>query len=335
MNTSPSHENPAFFLGIDVGKKDLFSHIIAEKQTQSERFDNTERGVKELHSWLQTHTQKQNWTGHYGNLVVNKLFEKEYEHLYVVNPQRIKAYSQLKLRRNKSDSADARLISQYIQSEHHDLRKWTPRSDDHQEIMELNRYAESLTQDTAQLKTRTESLSNKNILRSINRRIKSQEKELKNIRKKINTIVNNNALSVQKELLESIPGVGEVTSHTLIAELPEIDQFDGGRQLAAWAGLTPCHFVSGTSGRSTTPITKVGSAHVRRNLFMPAMSARTSNPVLKEFGDRLKENGKAPKQIIVAIMRKLLHIIYGILKSGEPFNPNKRGFKTAWIRHHN
>jgi len=59
------------------------------------------------------------------------------------------------------------------------------------------------------------------------------------------------------------------------------------------------------------------------------MSAKVHNPQLKEFAKRLKENGKTPKQIIVAIMRKLLHQVYGILTSGKPFNPNIRGFKPA------
>ena len=61
-------------------------------------------------------------------------------------------------------------------------------------------------------------------------------------------------------------------------------------------------------------------------MFMSAMTARTNNPLLKAFGDRLKENGKKPKQVIITIMRKLLHQIYGILKSGLPYNPDKRGF---------
>jgi len=61
---------------------------------------------------------------------------------------------------------------------------------------------------------------------------------------------------------------------------------------------------------------------------MPAMNARVFNPLLKEFGDRLQANGKKPKQIIIAIMRKLIHQIYGILKSQKPYNPEKRGFKT-------
>ena len=59
---------------------------------------------------------------------------------------------------------------------------------------------------------------------------------------------------------------------------------------------------------------------------MPAMTARIFNPLLKTFADRLLENGKKPKQIIIAVMRKLLHQIYGILKSGQPYNPEKRGF---------
>jgi len=337
MNNSKDPTKRASFLGIDVGKKDLYSYIIVEKGTYSHRFDNTKAGIKALLQWIKPHSKAHvchicfEQTGHYGKPVANAFYENGYDDLYIVNPQRIKAFSQRKLRRNKSDSADAKLIAQFIHSEHVDLRKWAPRDVEHEEVMELSRYAESLTQDSARLKTKCEAIAeNKTVLNSLKRRIKLQEEEVKKLRKRINTIIkNNNALHVQKVLLESIPGIGEVSSHTLIAELPEIDQFSNARQLAAWSGLTPRHFVSGTSGRSTTPITKIGSAHVRRNLFMPAMTARVFNPILKDFGDRLQENGKTPKQIIVAIMRKLLHLIYGILKSGEPFNPDKRGFKTT------
>ncbi|MEO0446100.1 MAG: transposase [Verrucomicrobiota bacterium] len=125
------------------------------------------------------------------------------------------------------------------------------------------------------------------------------------------------------------PGLGEISCHVLLAELPDLTLFGSARALAAWAGLTPRHFVSGTSGRSTTPITKVGSANLRQALFMPAMNARVFNPLLKAFGDRLQENGKTPKQIIIAIMRKLLHQVYGILTSGQPYNPEKRGYLNS------
>ena len=333
MNTSQSLQNPAFFLGIDVGKKELFCHLISPDTSRSERFYNTSQGIKALITWAQSHCPAQDilvcfeQTGHYGKALTKGLLNKKFNWLYIVNPQKIKAFSQRRLRRNKSDSADAKLIAQFIQSEHKELRVFQMQSIAHEQIKELNRYIETLTQDNAQLKTKSQATDNPVILRSLNRRIKAQEKDIKDLRKRINTILNNNhALAVQKQLLESIPGVGEITSHTLIAELPDISKFENARQLAAWAGLTPRHHISGTSGRTRTPITKIGSAHIRRNIFMPAMTARLSNPILKDFGDRLKGNGKTPKQVIVAIMRKLLHIIYGVLKSQTPFDGNKRGF---------
>ena len=168
------------------------------------------------------------------------------------------------------------------------------------------------------------------MLRSLRRRIKAQQKELDDIRSRINKLIaNNQSLESEYALLSSVPGLGETTCHILLAELPPIDLFQDARQLAAWAGLTPRHCASGTSGKTRTPITKVGSAHLRRALFMPAMNARVFNPLLKTFAERLIANGKKPKQVIIAVMRKLLHQIYGILKSGTPYNPEKRGFQHA------
>ena len=73
----------------------------------------------------------------------------------------------------------------------------------------------------------------------------------------------------------------------------------------------------------------MGSANLRRALYLPELTARVFNPLLKTFADRLKENGRKPKQIIIAVMLKLLHQIYGILKSGQPFNSHKIGIKDA------
>lgn len=327
---------PAIFLGIDVGKTDLYCHVILEATTASERFDNTTQGIKRLISWLSTIASYPTilacleQTGHYGKPIAQALHNIGIRSLYLVNPRQIKAFGNQKLRRNKSDTADARLIAQFLKSEHKELRSWSPQPVTLEKVKELSRYAEDLTQDSARLKTKLDAVSNPNIKRSINRRIKSLHKELVDIRKKIAALVaSDSKLKAQNDLLTSVPGLGEITCQTLIAELPEIELFSNARELAAWAGVTPRHFVSGTSGRSTTPITKIGSAHLRRSLFLPAMTAMAHNPLLKEFAQRLKENGKAGKQIIIAVMRKLLHQIYGILKSGKPFNPNQRGLRTA------
>jgi len=327
---------PVFFLGIDVGKKDLFCHIIIEKITHSETFDNTTTGIKKLLIWLGKLTTFDQLaacleqTGHYGKDLAKALFNAKLAAVYMVNPRQIKAYGNQKLRRNKSDTADAKLIASFLRAEHHDLRPWTPPSIENEKITELSRYAESLTADTAKLKTKCEAVSNQAILRSLKRRIKSQEKELADIRQRINKLIQTkDSLVKQKFLLASIPGLGEITQHILIAELPDITLFSNARQVAAWAGITPRHYESGTSGSTRTPITKIGSCALRSALYLPAMSAKVHNPQLKKFAERLKQNGKTPKQIIVAIMRKLLHQVYGILTSGKPFDPNIRGFKPT------
>jgi transposase len=334
--TSTPTPNPAFFLGIDVGKTDLFCHLIGPENPHSERFDNTPAGIGLLAKWFRKLADPAvaaaclEQTGHYAKPVAKALLDLAVAAVHLVNPCRIKAFGNQRLRRNKSDSADARLIAQFIQAEHSRLQPWTPPTVANEQLTELSRYAESLTGDTARLKTKCEAVADPAILRSLKRRIKSQETELADIRRRLNALIKSQPLiRRQSDLLASIPGIGEITSHILLAELPAIELFSDARQLAAWAGVTPRHFVSGTSGRSTTPITKVGSANLRRALYLPAMTARVFNPLLKTFADRLKENGKKPKQIIIAIMRKLLHQIFGILKSSQPFNPEKRGFQPA------
>jgi len=327
---------PSAFLGIDVGKADLYCHLLLKVEPVSARFDNNKAGIRKLTAWLTKQCRPEELaacleqTGHYGRGVADALFGLGTGALYLINPRQIKAFANQRLRRNKSDTADARLIAKFVYSDHLQLRPWQPRSACQDSVTSLGRYAAALTADTAKLKTRLESATCDGTRKSLLRRIAFQEKELAGIRAQIaDHISGDDTLTERYKLLETIPGLGEITCQTLLAELPEIELFGCARQLAAWAGVTPRHHVSGTSGRPTTPITKVGSANLRRALFFPAMNAKKFNPLLEEFAGRLKENGKTGKQIVVAVMRKLLHQIYGVLKSGEPFDPDKRGFKHA------
>lgn len=332
-NKSFPSSNPAFFLGVDVGKSELFCHILHLDESHSDRFDNDERGISKLISWLKSKVKISETiacmeqTGHYAKPLAKALFALQLSCVHVVNPRCIKAFANRRLRRNKSDKADARIIAEFVRSERLELQPWKPQTLENEQLTEMSRYTESLNYDIATLKTRCESVTNPVILKSLLNRINSMKKQLSTLRLKINNLIKSHpAISKQNSLLRSIPGIGETTSQILLAELPDIELFQDARQLAAWAGLTPQHHASGTSGRSTTPITKVGSTHLRQALFLPAMNARKNNPLLKAFGDRLKENGKKPKQIIIAIMRKLLHQVYGILTSGEHFNPEKGRF---------
>jgi transposase len=128
-------------------------------------------------------------------------------------------------------------------------------------------------------------------------------------------------LRQQKELLTSIPGIGDLTAAKLLAQIPNIRAFDDPRQLVAFAGLNPSQHQSGNSRRSKTPISKQGHACLRAALYMPAISAKQHNPLLRAFALRLSQRGLSGLEIVVAVMRKLLHLVYGILKSGLPFDP--------------
>ena len=128
-------------------------------------------------------------------------------------------------------------------------------------------------------------------------------------------------LRQKAELLESIPGVGAKTAARVISELPDVDQFTSAKQAAAYAGLTPAHRQSGSSVRGRSSISKKGNARLRGWLYFPAMTALRRNPILARFAARLLKAGKAKKLVLIAVMRKLLHMIYGVLKNNRPFDP--------------
>ena len=129
-------------------------------------------------------------------------------------------------------------------------------------------------------------------------------------------------LKQRKDLLTSIPGIADVTAARLLAEIPPLERFDGAPQLAAYAGLTPREHQSGATVFRRGHLTKTGNAHLRHALYMPALVAMRWNPIIQAFVTRLQQRGKSKMTIVGAVMRKLLHIVYGVLKSGEPFDPN-------------
>ena len=127
-------------------------------------------------------------------------------------------------------------------------------------------------------------------------------------------------LKDHRSLLETIPGVGFQTAAIVLSELGSPDRFENVRQAAAYAGLVPRHRESGTSVRGNPRMSKVGNGRLRRAMYFPAMTALRFNSPVKAFGDLLKERGKEKMVVIGAAMRKLLHIFYGVLKSGCPFD---------------
>jgi transposase len=122
-------------------------------------------------------------------------------------------------------------------------------------------------------------------------------------------------------LLRSIPGVGSWTAARVRAEIDEVRSAVDARQLAAYAGLTPRERTSGSSVHRPPRLAKTGTSRLRRALYLPAIVAMRHNPAVRALAERLRARGKRPMVIVGAAMRQLLPLIYGVLKSGKPFDP--------------
>lgn len=146
------------------------------------------------------------------------------------------------------------------------------------------------------------------------------EAQIKLLEDQINAHVDESKqLKRQKKLLLTVRGIGNTTANALLAEIPDITKFKTAKQLVAFAGLVPREQSSGTL-HSKTRMSKVGSSRLRKLLYMPAVSAKRYNPVIVALCSRIEASGKSKMVAIGAAMRKLIHIVFGVLKSGRVFN---------------
>lgn len=148
------------------------------------------------------------------------------------------------------------------------------------------------------------------------------EQQIEKTRKAITDHIDTTpTLRSQSDLLASIPGIGLTTAAALLSEIGDVSQFASTRQLAAFAGLDPRVRQSGSSVRGRACLSKAGSPRLRKALYFPALAALRFNPAIAALRARLLLAGKAKKLIVGAAMRKMLHLAFGVLRSGKPFDP--------------
>ena len=267
-------------------------------------------------------------TGTYGDNIAIHL-HKHLSKVSLVNPRAIKHFAAMQLRRDKSDKADARLIAQYCYNQKPSA--WQPPSEVQVQTKALPRRLSHLKCDLTREKNRLEATSDKATRADIKDHIKALTKRVTKLENQHQELIQTNPVNKRTlDLLTSINGIGKKSGSQIISELPDLNNFPTGRELAAYAGVTPRHFQSGTSGKAHTPMSKAGNSnHSVPILFwklitlavFPAMSAMRYNTICKAFAEQLKAQGKPQIVIIGAIMNKLLHIIYGVLKHQKPFDP--------------
>lgn len=312
---------PHYILGIDISKKTFHVTLLFNNTFKHKNFENNETGFKALSNWLNKQGINalhacMEATGIYGEKLSYYLYQTGFT-VSIVNPAKIKGFAQCQLMRLKNDKADATLIAQYCATMH--PKPWQPEAEHIKQLQALVRRLDDLVGLVNQEENRLEAAA-EITLSSINKMITALRQEMKYIQEQIKSHINKNPdLKHRAELLDSIPGIGTATIAQILAFMNNISHFDNAKQYAAFLGLNPKEFSSGSSVRGRTSISKTGSASLRRAFFMPALTAMTYNPVIKQFAERLKKAGKKGKVIVCAAMRKLVHIIYGVLKSGQAF----------------
>jgi transposase len=308
-------------LGIDVAKKKLDACLMMNGKVLAKKFTNDTKGIRLLDGWLRSmkievaHVCLEA-TGTYGEMVAEFLYERGHR-VSVVNPSRIEAFARSELKRNKTDTADARTIAEFCLEK--DLDDWHPLPPEVKQLQALSRRVEVLEKMLLAEHNRLETAP-VTVSSSVKRVITNLEKEIDNVQRLIKDHINNNPdLKQQSELLQTIPGIGEKTASLLLGEI-EFRAFSSARAVAAHAGVTPRRAQSGTSINRTL-LSKIGNSRIRKALYFPAIVALRYNTVISDFARRLRENGKRPMQVVGAAMRKLIHIAYGVIKNNRPFDP--------------
>lgn len=312
-------------LGIDIAKKTFDVALLRNDKFRNKKFPNNPEGFKQLDAWLakqgviRFHACLEA-TGSYSEAVAIHMHQAG-QIVSLVNPARIKAFGKAELQRNKTDRADAMMIARFCLK--HEPAPWTPPPPEIRELQALVRHLDDLIGTRTQLSNRlSDGLRIESVLESLRSVIKTLDAEIKLTRKKIREHLNRHPdLKADHDLLVSITGIGAQTATLLLAEIQHLRQYKHARQAAAYAGLSPMLLESGTSLKHSR-LSKTGNARVRKALFMPAIVASRHNPVLREFSERLSKRGKSKMVIIGAVMRKLLHLAFGVLKTRKPFDPN-------------
>lgn len=313
-----------FHLGIDVAKAKLDCALrLPNGKFRAKVISNSPEGFALLVTWLATHNALQphvcmEATGIYWEEVAQYLATAGLT-VSVVNPAQIKAYASSRLTRTKTDAVDAKLIADFCAERQPST--WQARSEAEITLRALVLRLDALQTMRTQESNRLE-VSRDAVRDDIQQHLDWLDADIKQLVETINDHIDHHPdLKQKRELLNSIPGIGERTSAIILAFYSDTERFANSRQAAAFAGLDPRQHESGSSVRGKPRFSKIGHAFIRKSLYMPAMVTLYHTVWGKKFKERLAIAGKPPKLIIGAMMRKLIHVAFGVLKSGKNFDP--------------
>jgi len=312
-------------IGIDVSKATLDITIMRFDKLRHHQVANSAEGWRALIKWLRQQKIERGHTcleatGRFSLGVAIALHDAGHV-VSLINPAKIKDFSRSKLGRNKTDKVDSATIYDYGAT--FDPPAWSPPSPALRRLCELRTMRDGFMASRVEWQNRAGSgVADPTATKLAEATITHLEQQIEAADQAIKeTIDGEEELRKKKDLLLSIDGVGETLAAVILAELPGRDVISTGAQAVAYAGLNPSQFQSGSSINRPTRISKIGNATLRAALFMPAMVAMRYNEAVAALATRLRAKGKLKgKQIVVAAMRKLLVICFGVLKTKKPFD---------------
>jgi len=324
------------YLGIDISKHSFTSAIEIEGLKAKEimsPYPNKAKGYNQLKQTVikltkqyktdEVHLGVESTGGYEVTLV--KWFRAHTDFkITIINPVQVKRFMQSRLIRTKTDPVDARSIASYLAINKPEATAVLP--NEIEDLKALSRHLDHLIRKRASEMTYLESVRDSDVKQMVKQTIRSYDRQIEKVEKKITDHLDNHPkLKANQELLKSIPGIGETTSGILLSEInSSLDP----KQQVAHAGLAPRERQSGTL-RGKPQLCKTGNRRLRRALYLPTLTAIRFNPIIKTFYERLLSKGKPKMVAIGACMRKLLHIVIGVLKNQIPFNPDYHQLRLA------
>jgi transposase len=321
-------------IGLDVSKQHVDAVILLDEdghKKRHKRFSNTAKGHEQLLAWTQQHSSAElsdcqmvmEATGPYHENLALALYQAGAV-VSVVNPKRLKDFASGLGLKAKNDPLDAFAMARYGQL--CQPQPWQPDPPEYRHLKELLSRLEALQTDRQRERNRLEKAqateTSAAVLDSLERSLAFLETEYQRLRQEINEHINRHPkLKNDRQLLESIPGIGPVLSAQMLALLHGGQRFERAPQFASYLGLIPTQHQSGSSINKKPHLSKLGPPRVRAKLYMAAIVASGCNPDVKALYQRLLERGKCPMAALGAAMRKLAQICFGVIKHQTPFQP--------------
>lgn len=312
------------FVGIDVSAKKL--QVASHEELE---VDNTPKSHQQLIRRLLRRGRPVRVclesTGVYGLDLAIALDRAEGVEVMVLNPRVARRFAEVLLKRSKTDPVDARVLREYLQRM--DFVPWTPPASEQLQLRALGRRIAALTEMRTQEKNRLHAaescLELKVICNDIEVNIRHLDRRIEQLESQASQLIDQHReFQVPFARITSVKGIGLRSTIQIWGELCVLPVDLSARQWVAHAGLDPRHLESGTF-QGKTRISKTGNKYLRAALYMPAHNAIKWEPQVMAFRDHLIDNGKTSMQAKIAVMRKLLHAIHGMLKNHANFDGSK------------